>query len=103
MQRLLKRQIDFWGAFLGLIILAIPFTVVALAIKLDSKGPVFFRQERVGKDGRSFKVWKFRTMVVGAVRKGLGYNVAKDDSRITRIGSVLRNWDLDELPPVAWS
>jgi len=98
MQRLLKRQFDFWGAFLGLIILAIPFTVVALAIKLDSKGPVFFRQERVGKDGRSFKVWKFRTMVVGAVQKGLGYNVAKDDSRITRVGALLRNWGLDELP-----
>jgi len=57
----------------------------------------------VWKDGRSFKAWKFRTMVVGAVRKGLGYNVAKDDSRITRVGRFLRNWGLDELPPVAWS
>ena len=98
MQQLLKRQIDFWGAFLGLIILAIPFAIIALAIKLDSKGPVFFRQKRVGKDGRSFRVWKFRTMVVGAVQQGLGYNVAKDDSRITRVGAVLRNWGLDELP-----
>jgi len=66
MQRLLKRQIDFWGALLGLIILAIPFTVVALAIKLDSKGPVFFRQERVGIDGQSFRVWKFRTMIAAS-------------------------------------
>lgn len=97
-QQGLKRQIDFLGALLGLIILAIPFAFIALAIKLDSKGPVFFRQERVGRDGRSFKVWKFRTMVVWAVRKGLGYNVAKDDSRITRVGAVLRNWGLDELP-----
>ncbi len=98
MQRLLKREFDFWGAFLGLIILAVPFAVIALAIELDSKGPVFFRQERVGKDGRSFKVWKFRTMIVGAVKRGLGYNVAKDDSRITRVGTGLRNWGLDELP-----
>jgi lipopolysaccharide/colanic/teichoic acid biosynthesis glycosyltransferase len=65
-QQVLKRQIDFLGALLGLIILVIPFAIIALATKLDSNGPVFFRQERVGKDGRSFKVWKFRTMVVGA-------------------------------------
>ena len=76
----------------------LPFAIIALAIKLDSKGSLFFRQERVGKDGRSFKVWKFRTMVEGAVGKGLGHNVAKDDSRITRIGSALRNWGLDEFP-----
>ena len=76
---------------------------IAIAIKLDSKGSLFFRQERVGKDGRSFKAWKFRTMVVGAAQKGMGYNVAEDDSRITRVGRFLRKWGLDELPPVAWS
>jgi len=94
----LKRTLDLAAGILGLLVLAIPFAIVALALKLDSKGSVFFRQERVGKDGRSFRVWKFRTMIVGAVRKGLGYNVAKDDSRITRVGAVLRNWGLDELP-----
>jgi len=94
----LKRTLDVVLSLIGLVLLAIPFAIIALAIKLDSKGPIFFRQERVGKDGRSFKVWKFRTMVVGAVQKGLGYNVAKDDSRITSVGSVLRNWGLDELP-----
>ena len=98
MQQLLRRQIDFWGAFLGLIILAVPFALIALAIKLDSTGPFSFRQERVGKDGKVFKTWKFRTMVVGAVNQGLGYNVAQDDSRITRVGGLLRNWGLDELP-----
>ena len=97
-QLILKRLIDILLSLIGLVLLAVPFAIIALAIKLDSKGPVFFRQERVGKDGRSFKVWKFRTMVVGAVQKGLGYNVAKGDSRITRVGSVLRNWGLDELP-----
>jgi len=97
-QLVLKRLIDILLSLIGLVLLAIPFAIISLAIKLGSKGSVFFRQERVGKDGRSFKVWKFRTMVVGAVRKGLGYNVAKDDSRITRVGAVLRNWGLDELP-----
>jgi len=97
-QVILKRLIDILLSFIGLTLLAFPFAIIALAIKLDSKGPIFFRQERVGKDGRSFRVWKFRMLVVGAVRKGLGYNVAKDDSRITRVGAVLRNWGLDELP-----
>jgi lipopolysaccharide/colanic/teichoic acid biosynthesis glycosyltransferase len=95
---MLKRFIDVLLSLIGLLVLTVPFGLIGLAIKLDSKGPVFFRQERVGKDGRSFKVWKFRTMVVDAVRKGLGYNVAKDDSRITRVGTMLRNWGLDELP-----
>ena len=97
-QLILKRLIDILLSFIGLIILAIPVVIIALATKLDSKGSVFFRQERVGKDGRIFKPWKFRTMVVGAVDKGLGYNVAQDDSRITRLGRVLRGWGLDELP-----
>ncbi|RLB08966.1 MAG: hypothetical protein DRG39_08145, partial [Deltaproteobacteria bacterium] len=68
------------------------------AIKIDSKGPVFFRQERVGKNGKIFKIWKFRTMVMGAVSQGLGFNVARDDPRITRVGKFLRRWGLDELP-----
>lgn len=97
-QPILKRFIDILLSLIGLVLLAVPFAIIAVAIKLDSKGSLFFRQERVGKDGRSFKVWKFRTMVVGAVQQGLGHNVAKDDSRITRIGVVLRNWGLDELP-----
>ena len=97
-QRALKRFMDIVLSCVGLVLLTVPFAIIALAIKLDSKGPIFFRQERVGKDGRSFRVWKFRTMIEGAVRKGLGYNVAKDDSRITRVGALLRNWGLDELP-----
>jgi lipopolysaccharide/colanic/teichoic acid biosynthesis glycosyltransferase len=97
-QLVLKRLIDILLSLIGLVLLTVPFTIIALAVKLDSKGPIFFRQERVGKDGQSFKVWKFRTMVVGAVQQGLGYNIAKDDSRITRVGALLRNWGIDELP-----
>ncbi len=67
-QLILKRFIDILLSFIGLVLLTMPFAIIALAIKLDSKGSIFFRQERVGKDGRSFRVWKFRTMVVGAVQ-----------------------------------
>ena len=98
MQQLLRRQIDFWGALLGLIILAIPSGLIVMAMKLSSKGLGFFRQERVGKDGRSFRVWKFCTMVVGAIDQGLGVTVAKNDQRITSVGSILCNLGVDELP-----
>lgn len=94
----IKRVVDFFLSLIGLFILAIPFTIIAIAIKFDSKGPVFFRQKRVGWHGRLFKTWKFRTMVVGAVKQGLGYNVAHDDPRITRMGKLLRELGLDELP-----
>ena len=94
----IKRVVDFFLSLTGLFILAIPLTIIAIAIKFDSKGPVFFRQKRVGWRGRLFKTWKFRTMVVGAVKQGLGYNVAHNDPRITCIGTLLREWGLDELP-----
>ncbi len=95
---IVKRLTDIVLSLMGLMILAIPFTVIALAIKLDTKGPVLFRQERMGLHGRLFKTWKFRTMAIGAVKQGLGFNVAQNDSRITRIGRFLRGWGLDELP-----
>lgn len=95
---LLKRQIDFWIAFWSLIILLPFLALVSLAIKLDSRGPVFFRHERIGKGGKPFLIWKFRTMIEGAMDKGLGVTVAKNDSRITRKGKFLRNWGIDELP-----
>jgi lipopolysaccharide/colanic/teichoic acid biosynthesis glycosyltransferase len=95
-----KRATDVVASGVALLVLAVPFAVIALAIKLDSKGPVFFRQERVGKGGRGFRVWKFRTMVVDAVSKGLGVVVAHNDERITRVGRFLRNSGGDELPQV---
>lgn len=72
------------------------FLVIAVAIKLDSRGPVFFRQERVGLGGKVFRVHKFRTMVMGAERTGLQVTVGAD-ARVTRVGAVLRKYKLDEL------
>ncbi len=97
-RRLMKRMLDFASSLTGLILLAIPFLVIGISIKFDDRGPVFFRQERIGKGGRTFRVWKFRTMIVDATRHGLGNTVAVDDDRITRVGRILRNFGLDELP-----
>jgi undecaprenyl phosphate N,N'-diacetylbacillosamine 1-phosphate transferase len=94
----LKRTLDLTAGILGPFVLVLLFAVVAVAMKLDDGSPIFFRQERVGRSGRLFRVWKFRTMIIGAESKGLGLNVAHDDERITRVGRVLRNWGLDELP-----
>ena len=94
----IKRTLDLAIALPMLVVAAIPMGLVSLAIKLDDRGPVFFRQERIGKGGRSFRVWKFRTMIVNAQNQGLGVTVASDDDRITRVGKVLRNWGIDELP-----
>ena len=97
-QKILKRQIDFWVAIVSLIILLPWFLIIAILIKIDSSGSVFFRFDRIGKDGKGFKPFKFRTMAKGAITRGLKYTVAKDDTRITRIGKFLRKWGIDELP-----
>lgn len=97
-QTALKSTIDFLIAMLGLLFLSPFFIVVALLIKLDSPGSVFFVQERVGLNGKIFNFIKFRTMVEGARNMGLGLEVAQDDDRITNIGRWLRHWSLDELP-----
>jgi lipopolysaccharide/colanic/teichoic acid biosynthesis glycosyltransferase len=94
---ILKRIIDVVISGIGLIILFPIFVIIGILIKLDSKGPVFFRQERVGKDGEIFRAYKLRTMVDNAEKIGLGYEIAKDDSRITQVGKHLR-WGIDELP-----
>jgi len=72
--------------------------LIALAIKLDDGGPVLYVDKRAGKNGKSFNMYKFRSMVQGAERTGLGRAVAKDDSRMTRVGKFLREFSLDELP-----
>lgn len=72
--------------------------LAALAIKLEDRGPVLYRQQRVGKDGGDFELLKLRTMVVGAEKMGAGYAVNRGDSRITRSGRLLRRLSLDELP-----
>jgi len=72
--------------------------LAALAIKLESRGPVFYRQRRVGRGGEPFELWKLRTMVPGAEAMGAGVYVVEGDSRITRVGRLLRRFSLDELP-----
>ena len=93
----LKRCFDITASALGLLFLLIPFLIIAIIIKATSKGPVFFRQVRVGKDGKKFRIYKFRTMVVDAEKKGMQITVGAD-SRITGIGKFLRKTKVDELP-----
>lgn len=96
---LLKRVCDFVTALLLFLILAIPMAMIAIWIKLDSKGPVFYRQERVTTYGRHFRIHKFRTMVNNADKIGTAVTVS-GDARITKVGKKLRNLRLDELPQV---
>jgi len=93
---ILKRIFDMVVSGVGLIILFPIFVIIGILIKLDSKGPVFFVQERVGEDGKIFKAYKLRTMIDKAVEIG-GKKISQDDSRITRVGKYLR-WGIDELP-----
>lgn len=92
-----KRVFDVITAMILLIIAAIPMLVIAVMIKLDSRGPVLYRQERVTAYGKHFRIHKFRTMVKNADRVGTAVTVS-NDSRITRVGSLLRGLRLDELP-----
>lgn len=94
-----KRVFDIVCGLIILIITAIPMMIIAVMIKLDSKGPVFYRQERVTTYGKHFKIHKFRTMVSNADKIGSAVTV-DNDSRITRVGAKLRGCRLDELPQV---
>lgn len=96
---LLKRIVDFVAAILLFLILAIPMAMIAVWIKLDSKGPVFYRQERVTAYGKHFRIHKFRTMVNNADKIGTAVTVSSD-TRITKVGRKLRDLRLDELPQV---
>jgi len=100
LRKIIKIILDKIISLFALVILSPVLLVLALLIKLDSSGQVFFVQERVGKDGVIFKSIKFRTMVDRAVEKGLGLNIKQDDERITRMGKFLRTWSLDELPQI---
>jgi lipopolysaccharide/colanic/teichoic acid biosynthesis glycosyltransferase len=93
----MKRLLDFTVALMALYVLTLPMLAIALWIKLDSPGPVLFRQVRVGRWGNLFHIWKFRTMVADAPARGLAVTAA-DDPRITRAGRFLRATKLDELP-----
>jgi len=93
----MKRVLDILLSLIGLVGLAVLTPFVALAILADSKGPIFYRGTRVGKDGKLFKIFKFRTMIDGADKQGpkLTY---RNDPRITRTGAILRRLKIDELP-----
>jgi len=95
----MKRVFDILMATIGLILLSPLFLLVAVLIKLDSPGPIFFRQERIGKRFRSFLIYKFRTMVEHAAQIGTEITYGKDP-RITRIGRLLRETKIDELPQI---
>lgn len=106
-----KRIFDFCCAALLLILAAPLYILIALLIKLDSPGPIFYRQTRIGLHGKPFKAWKFRTMVANAhklqkqleafneMKDGVMFKI-KDDPRVTRVGKFLRRYSLDELPQV---
>ena len=98
MHLFIKRLVDLLGALFGFALLLPLLIVLAVAIKLDSKGPVLFKQGRRTKDGRIFKMWKFRSMVVNAESIGAGLFSYENDPRITKVGRFLRNTSLDELP-----
>ena len=103
-----KRLIDIIGSIIGLIVFVIPALVISVAIKLEDGGPILYGQQRVGKNGKPFKIWKFRSMVPNAHQKkkqlihsneidGAMFKM-KDDPRITRIGKFIRQHSLDEIP-----
>lgn len=94
---MLKSLFDIIFSLIGLVVLFPMFMLIAILIKLSSEGPVFFRGVRVGRFGRQFKIFKFRTMVVDAEKFG-GSSTADDDPRITQVGKFLRKYKIDELP-----
>ena len=107
-RRVLKRCMDLVGALVLLVMSALPFALVALAIKLEDRGRVFYRQERVGRASTRFSIWKFRSMREGADRELASLQALNEsdgplfklrsDPRVTRVGAVLRKWSLDEMP-----
>lgn len=94
----IKRILDLTIAIPVLIIAAVPMIITAIAVKLDSPGPILFKQDRLGKDAKVFKMLKFRSMCVGAEKTGSGVYSGKGDSRVTRVGRVIRATSLDEFP-----
>ena len=92
------RGLDLVIAGVGLAISSPLLAAAALAIRVESRGPAFYRQRRVGRDGVPFDLWKLRTMVPGAEEMGAGIYVLEGDPRITRVGRILRRLSLDELP-----
>lgn len=96
--RFFKRVIDIVLSVIGIIICLIPMIITAIAIKIDSPGPVLFRQKRIGYKGKVFEIYKFRSMCQGAEHTGTGVYSGADDMRVTRVGKIIRATSIDELP-----
>ena len=97
-QFFIKRALDIGISLLALIVFSPLLAVTALAIKLESRGPVIFRQTRLGLGGREFEIYKFRSMVVNAEHTGSGVYSGKGDARVTKVGKIIRATSIDELP-----
>ena len=93
-----KRAADICLSTVGLFVSCPALTLIAISVKGKSKGPILFIQERVGKHGKTFRMYKFRTMMCGAEAVTLGRYICSEDSAITPVGKILRRWALDELP-----
>jgi lipopolysaccharide/colanic/teichoic acid biosynthesis glycosyltransferase len=93
-----KRVLDIVGAIVLLTLLCPLMLIIVVAIRLDSRGKALFFQERLGRNGKPFKIWKFRTMITGAQQQGTGIFTHAGDARITRVGKLIRATSLDELP-----
>ena len=98
MYKTIKRIFDFLIALGALICLSPVMLIVAIIIKITSPGPVIFKQQRIGKDGKVFEIYKFRSMCVGAEKQGSGVYSGKGDARVTPIGKIIRATSIDELP-----
>lgn len=98
MYKIIKRALDILFSLILLILGLIPLLIVALIIKIDSPGEALFKQERLGLGGMTFKIYKFRSMCVGAEKTGSGVYSGKNDARVTRVGKIIRATSIDELP-----
>src|SRR4030042_944834 len=94
---MLKRVFDFLSSLIGLILISPILVTITILIKKEDGGPLFYRGTRVGRFGKTFRIFKFRTMVINAEKLG-GPSTADDDPRITKVGKVIRKFKLDELP-----
>ena len=98
MYKYIKRFFDIFASLIGIVLLSPIMLITAVAIKLDSKGPVIFKQERLGKGGKVFLIYKFRSMCPGAESMGTGQHSFADDPRVTKVGKFIRATSIDELP-----
>ena len=98
MYKFFKRLFDIVVSLIILVLFSWLLLLTAIAIKLESKGPVIFKQDRLGKGGKAFKIYKFRSMCVGAEQQGSGVYSGKGDARVTKIGKIIRATSIDELP-----